>query len=189
MMSYLKRCSIEASPEADSPQKVCRIIIGTRGAVHSRRATICININGKPVLKEIKRAKLLLWIVFVALTGLDLVLLLKHLFHGNVPRAASISIRFWLTVGLLFFVYRGHLWARIVTGLLLLIATISSAFAAISLHSLLFWALLCPYAFALYVVGFSPSVRQFLAKQRAPRASSQLEAPASTCNERNLHQH
>lgn len=113
-----------------------------------------------------KRAKLLLWIVFVMLTGLDVILLLNQLFHGDLQNALPTSIRLLLTVGLLTCLYRGHAWARVVTGLLMLAATIYCAVTAISLQSLILWLLLALFAFALYVVALSPSVRQFLSEQK-----------------------
>lgn len=125
-----------------------------------------------------KRAKLLLLMVFVMLTGLDALLMLNQLFHGDMQRASSTSIRILLTGGLLFFVYRGHTWARVVTGLLLFVATIYCGLVAISMQSLLLWTLLPLFAFGAYVVLLSPSVRAFLVEQKAKRTFTNPEVPA-----------
>jgi len=125
-----------------------------------------------------KRAKFLLLMVFVMLAGLDVLLMLNQLFHGDLQRASSTSIRLLLTGGLLFCVYRGHAWARVVTGLLMFIATIYCGLSALSLQSLLLWALLPLFAFGLYVVTLSPSVRLFLAEQKAKRTYTNPEVPA-----------
>lgn len=126
-----------------------------------------------------KRAQLLLLTMFGMWTGLEIVLLLNELFHGNAHAAFSISTRLTLTLVLLSYLYRGFTWARVVTGLLLLATTIYCAFAAASLQSWILWALLAMYAFALYVVALSPTVRRFLAAQKAKRTFPNREAPAS----------
>ena len=45
MMSYLKRCSIGSSPEADSSGEVCKIRDGMPAEMHRRRVTICKKVN------------------------------------------------------------------------------------------------------------------------------------------------
>lgn len=127
--------------------------------------------------------------VFLMLNGLDIVLLLGQLFHGNVQRALPASIRLTLTLVLLSYLYRGFVWARVVTGVLLLVATIYGAVAAASLHSWVMWALLAPYSFSLYVVCLSPSVRKFFAAQKARRTHIPQEVPANTGNESNSRQY
>ncbi|KQV47531.1 hypothetical protein ASD07_11360 [Duganella sp. Root336D2] len=155
LMSYLKRCSIDASPEEDTASRV---------------QAPCYHL---PSIN----------------TGLDIVLLLNQLFQGHAQHPISISVRLTLTLVLLSYFYRGFTWARVVTGLLLLVTTIDCAVAAASRQSWVLWPLLATYAFALYVVFLSPSVRRFLTAQKAKRTYIPQEAPAHINNERNLHQH
>lgn len=96
----------------------------------------------------------------------------------NLPKLFSQIVRFILTIILLFFVYQGSRWARIIALILFSIGLVLAITAVFTLQhqsfftEIPFYAMIIIYADALFLFGFSRSFKAFIAYQNRKTENS-----------------
>ncbi len=96
----------------------------------------------------------------------------------NFPKLFSQIVRFILTVLLLFFVYKGNKWARIIALILFSAGLILAVIAVFTIPhqsfstEIPFYVMIIVYADTLFHFGFSRSFKAFMAYQNHKTANS-----------------
>jgi hypothetical protein len=113
------------------------------------------------------RGKVLFLVAFGSLFLLEMLLLALGIALEKQSALTNSLIRFPLTVLLVWLIYRGHRWPRVLMSIFMALAVAVGLWFSLKLA--LFGVLAAYFAFLFYVLSVSPSVNAFLASQAATR--------------------
>ena len=132
------------------------------------------------------RGRVLLLLAFGSLMLVEAALAVAHVLLGNSESLVESAVRVPLTVLLMWLVYRGYSWARILMVVLVALATAIGVWLALAAKSLLLAVIVAYFLAFLYVIALSPSVKSFLLAKKTARhgasgiqQSAQANGPAS----------
>ena len=132
------------------------------------------------------RGQVVLLLAFGSLMLVEAALAVAHVLIGNGEGLVESAVRVPLTVLLMWLVYRGYSWARILMVVLVALAAAICVWLALAAKSLLLAVIAAYFLAFLYVMALSPSVNSFLLAKKTARhgacgtqQSVQVDGPAS----------
>jgi hypothetical protein len=143
-----------------------------RNAYTSPSATATESLPTAGNSSGISRGRIIVLVVASAIIGLSALTIAFYVFAVGPQKLPVQFVRFALTVGLMVCVYRGFVWARAVTVLLMGLGCVGSAITALTMEpeqSVILRSIMGIYVLvyggAAAVLLFSSSVREFLNSQ------------------------
>jgi len=115
------------------------------------------------------RGQVVLLLAFGSFMLVEAAIAVARVLTGNSEALVDSAFRVPLTVFLMWLVYRGYSWARILTVVLVALAAAIVACRALSAKSVLLGVTAVYLLAFLYVVALSPSVNAFLLAKKTAR--------------------
>ncbi|GEP64958.1 hypothetical protein [Clostridium beijerinckii] len=113
-------------------------------------------------MKSVEKGKKLFLSMVIAILAVSIVTTaFSYFMQGNIGIISGLT-RTVVEAILLYFIFKGKAWAKIIMIILLIIVILAAVAAIMISPNIMITMLMIVYIFSVYIIGISPSVKEYL---------------------------